>query len=100
MSPDRTSVRDSHQARGIVAGLLLVAMAANVCLGQATTLAQNDTDDNDHRLSSPYAEVVRADKPVAWWRFDDGQLPAELNGALWLAAEVAGEVQLDQPGPQ
>jgi hypothetical protein len=54
-------------------GLWLAALAG-AALAQAVT-AQNDTDDDKDRQPTPYAEIVRADQPAAWWRFDDEERP-------------------------
>jgi hypothetical protein len=64
-----------------------------------TPPAQNDTDDDKDRQPTPYAEIVRADQPIAWWRFDGDDATAELSGAAWPAAGVVGPVKLAQPGP-
>lgn len=85
------------KATTTLAAVLLAGILALAASRQAS--AQNDTDDDKDRQSAPYAEIVRADKPVAWWRFEDGQSAAELNAAPWLAAEVVGRVKFDQPGP-
>jgi hypothetical protein len=61
---------------------------------------QNDTDDNAHPKHPPYADLVRADKPVAWWRFDADGGVAELDGAAWKPAEIAGPAKFAQPGPR
>ncbi|HEX5102819.1 MAG TPA: LamG-like jellyroll fold domain-containing protein, partial [Pirellulaceae bacterium] len=81
----------------IAAPLIWAALAASAW-GQASRTAQNDTDDDKDRLATPYAEIVRADQPVAWWRFDDGQPAGELNGQPWQAAGVEGPAKLAQPG--
>jgi hypothetical protein len=39
--------------------------------GQATP--QNDTDDNPPAAGGRYEQVVRADEPVVWWRFEDSR---------------------------
>ena len=77
--------------------ICLLAAPAHVVWGQA--VAQNDTDDDKDRRNSPYAEIVLADQPTAWWPFDDGQAAGEINGQLWQAAAVSGPAKLAQPGP-
>ena len=82
----------------MLAAWFIAAMFMGRAWGQ--NAAQNDTDDGKDRQAPPYAEIVRSDKPVAWWRFDGGQAIAELNGSPWPAAETAGPVELDRPGPR
>ena len=60
---------------------------------------QNDTDD-DKDGGAAYAEIVRADRPVAFWRFEDDKGIAELNGSPWPAAQVAGPVKWLAAGPR
>ena len=47
-----------------------VALAASAAAQQAP---QNDTDDDNAPKQPPYADLVRADKPVAYWRFEGGR---------------------------
>ena len=66
---------------------------------QAPPKPQNDTDD-DKEVGAAYAEIVRADRPAAYWRFEDDRGSAELNGSPWLPTEVAGPVQWLAAGPR
>src|SRR5262245_53924875 len=77
---------------------LWMASLAGAVFGQASA-PQNDTDDDKDRQPTPYAEIVRADRPVAWWRFDGDDPSGELNGAAWPAVGVVGPAKLAQPGP-
>src|SRR5262245_50437528 len=70
-----------------------------VLWAQTPPKPQNDTDD-DKDVGAAYAEIVRADRPVAYWRFGDDQGSAELNGSPWLPAEIAGAVQWLAAGPR
>jgi hypothetical protein len=79
--------------------LALIALG----LGAQALQAQNDTDDGGLGLASAYAEIVEADKPVAWWRFEEEQGErgtGRLNGTELLPAEIAGPAKLGQPGPR
>jgi len=78
-----------------LAGCVLPAML----LAQAPPKPQNDTDD-DKDAGAAYAEIVRADRPVAFWRFEDEKGFAELNGSAWLPADVAGPVKWLAAGPR
>ena len=83
--------------RNAVAGLWLTLLAG--AAAAQTPVPQNDTDDDKDRQPTPYAEIVRADQPVAWWRFDGDEAAAELSGAAWPAAGVAGQARFAQTGP-
>src|SRR5262245_28405787 len=80
-----------------VAGLWMTLLAG--AAAAQTPPAQNDTDDDKDRQPTPYAEIVRADQPVAWWRFDGDDATGELGGTAWPAAGVVGPAKLAQPGP-
>lgn len=67
-----------------LAGVMLLTAAA---AGQQAP--QNDTDDDNGPKHSAYVEQVRADKPVAWWRFESADGVAELEGSPWKPAERA-----------
>src|SRR5262245_9115125 len=60
----------------------------------------NDTDDGPQPRAAAYAEIVRADQPVAWWRFDDSTGTAELAGSPWPAQQSTAGVKFVQPGPR
>jgi hypothetical protein len=66
--------------------------------GRTAAQPQNDSDDVAQPNAAVYSEVVRTDKPVVYWRFEDEQAAAELDGSPWLPATV-GKVKLAQPGP-
>ena len=72
--------------------------AAALALGQQPP--QNDTDDDSTPKPSAYVERVRADKPVAWWRFETADGVAELEALPWKAAEIAGPVKFAEAGPR
>lgn len=71
-----------------------------LAFGQGQPAAQNDTDENRGSGASAYAEIVEADTPVAWWRFEDERGAGRLNGTELLPAEVAGPARLGEPGPR
>ena len=73
----------------------LIALAA-----LAQVAPQNDTDDNKDARESAYVELVRADKPVAWWRFEDESGSAELNGSAWMPQTIVGPAKLSEEGPR
>src|SRR5262245_31872056 len=83
----------------LLAPALWATAFAGLAWGQMPP-AQNDTDDNKDRQSPPYVEIVRADKPAAWWRFDEASATGELNGAALPAAESVEPVKLAAPGPR
>jgi hypothetical protein len=65
------------------------ALAAIVgcCLLATFAGAQNDTDDALQLAAGAYAEIVAADQPVAWWRF---QQEKDAAAESW-AQPIAGE---------
>src|SRR5262245_2797815 len=85
--------------------LLFLAMSCVAALSWsaggvlAQQAPQNDTDDGPQPKSAVYADLVRADQPVAYWRFDDDKGTAELNGSPWLPKQISGSPKLSQPGP-
>jgi len=78
-----------------LSGCLLPAML----LAQAPQKPQNDTDD-DKDAAAAYAEIVRADRPAAYWRFEDEKGVAELNGSPRQPTAVAGPVKWLVAGPR
>ncbi len=52
--------------------------------------------------ASRYADLILADRPAAYWRFDSGQAPTVPNASdqSGLEARVAGKVSLETPGPR
>ena len=61
---------------------------------------QNDTDDAPQARAASYAEIVRADQPVAYWRFEDETGLAELNGSPWMPAADWARSKFMQAGPR
>jgi hypothetical protein len=76
-------------ARLVRVRLLPVAAAAVLCLAAARALAQNDSDSNE--TPQAYAQIVAADKPVFWWRFEGGKIDA---------GKALGKVTLSVAGPR
>src|SRR4029453_14562066 len=67
-----------------------------------SALAQNDSDDGKLPQRPAYADVVRGDKPVAYWRVEDESGAAELaeGATLWKPVQVAGPVKWREAGPR
>jgi hypothetical protein len=85
--------------------LALLALAALALVGRtncpsayAQQAAQNDSDSAPERPEA-YTGIVRADEPVAWWRFGDQRGTAELKNQEWLPAAVVGPAEFLKPGP-
>jgi hypothetical protein len=76
---------------------VVVCLAAHA--GAAGVLAQNDSDDTRLSQAARYPEIVRADKPVAYWRLEDESGAAE-GSAEWKPAAVVGTVKWNEPGPR
>jgi len=79
------------------AAWLAAGVFANLALAQTTP--QNDSHDSPPGTTA-YVDLVRADKPAAWWRFSSEGGTAELNGAAWQPQEIAGTVKFSSAGPQ
>ena len=64
--------------------------------------AQNDSDDTRLPKAARYPEIVRADKPVAYWRMEDESGAAELGGgdSAWKPAQIVGPVKWKEKGPR
>jgi len=86
----------------LLAYLFLACLALIPFAGSAQ--AQNDSDDGKLSHAPAYPEVVRADKPVAYWRMEDESGAAELGiqqlSAPWKPVQVAGSVKWQQAGPR
>ena len=78
------------QSGGLAACFILALFAA--------AWGANDTDDD--AKATAYGDIVQADKPVAHWRFDQGQLTAEGTGASLPSGAITGNVKLHAAGPQ
>jgi hypothetical protein len=74
------------------------ACLAITATGQAQQ-PQNDSDDPSPP-SVAYAEIVRADQPVAYWRFEDGKGTAVLSGSPLPPNQVTGGIKFGEPGPR
>jgi len=85
-------------SRTLTTGLVVVLIAL---AGAGTVRGQNDSDDGLVSKAARYPELVRADKPVAYWRFEDGSAAAELaGGEVWQPVEVVGAVKWNEAGPR
>ncbi|QDU29759.1 hypothetical protein ETAA8_48740 [Anatilimnocola aggregata] len=75
-----------------------------------TALAQNDTDDAPASAAGAYAEIIEADQPIAWWRFQQEKKDAAQSWAQPVAGEnatakfaeveIVGKVTATDPGPR
>ncbi len=84
---------------------LALAILAVVSGGEIVR-AQNDSDDGQISKAARYPEIVRADRPAAYWRMEDESGAAELGGgnpsadSVWKPAQVAGPVKWKEKGPR
>jgi len=84
-----------------VLACLLLSLAADCNLfgQQATgTQAQNDSGDAPQASTAAYAELVRADQPAAYWRFEDDKGSGESNSSPLVPVQKTGEVKFQQAG--
>src|SRR5262245_18740972 len=79
---------------------VVIVLASGACGRLA--LAQNDSDDGKLPQRPAYAEIVRADKPVAYWRLEDESGTAELaaDQPAWKPVQVVGAVKWREAGPR
>ncbi len=80
-----------------LACLLLCPAADRNLFGQQP---QNDTDDAPQAGPSAYVELVRADQPVAYWRFEDDKASGEHGASPWKMQQMTGDVKFLQAGPR
>ena len=75
--------------------ILPVLWSVFVCLGHTPGLFAQEGNGT-------YAEVVRRDKPTAYWDFSEPKLSKSLDskGSIELRAKPMGKVGLGQPGPR
>lgn len=66
-------------------------------LGQATP--QNDTDDGPAAAGGRYEQIVRADQPVAWWRFEDSRGAAISSEGDFIVSKKYGDIRFGVAGP-
>jgi hypothetical protein len=60
---------------------------------------QNDSDEPP-ASSDAYAEIVKVDQPVAYWRFEDGKGAVDLIGSTLSPRQTTGAVKFGHPGPR
>jgi len=89
-------------ARHLAMPRRFIFLSAGFVLLAATGLAQQPQNDSDEPSpqSSGYTEIVTADQPVAWWRFEDDQGATELVGGTLLPRQTAGGIKLLKAGPR
>lgn len=75
----------------------LVFVLGTVTFAAAQQL-QNDSD-NGAPPAVTYADIVRADQPAAYWRFDDERGAAEANGQAWVPQQITSGVGFSKAGP-
>jgi hypothetical protein len=80
--------------------LRLALLAAACCLLAAVARGANDADATKDDKAAAYVDLVQADNPVAFWRFEQGKLASVVEDAPALAGTVTGNVKLRQAGPQ
>src|SRR5262245_5769358 len=80
----------------------LIYQAAACCLLATTGFTQQPQNDSDETSASSasYSEIVKADQPAAYWRFEDGKAKAELSDSTLPPQQTTGAVKLAQPGPR
>src|SRR4051812_11899118 len=59
---------------------------------------QNDTDDAPQPSAASYADIVRADQPTAFWRFEDDQGTAEVGGSPLVPRQITAGIKFSQQG--
>src|SRR5437762_2205229 len=62
--------------------------------------AQNDSENGPETKMSAYEQIVRADQPTAYWRFDGGTGATELDGNAWKPAQIVGPIAFNQAAPR
>lgn len=77
--------------------LLLSLVPARNLFGQQP---QNDSADAPQTGSAAYAEIVRADKPAAYWRFEDEKASGDYAGSTLSLQKMTGDVKYLQAGPR
>lgn len=83
------SLRSSLVATLALAGLATFALPV---------AAQNDSDAETKPTT--YADIVLADNPIGYWRFNGAEVASETSADVLKPAKVQGEVRLQQPGPK
>jgi len=61
---------------------------------------QNDSGDAPQASTAAYAEIVRTDQPVAYWRFEDDKATGEHGASHWSLQQKTGDVKFLQSGPR
>lgn len=85
-----------------------VVLLSSLLLG-GFAYAQNDTDDAPQNAAGAYADLVEADQPVAWWRFEQEKgaaadqwtqpIAGEKHAGKFAAVTMSGKVTADA-GPR
>lgn len=79
---------------------ILASLPVVCCLLATVASGANDSDDHPDDTTAAYAGLVHADKPVAYWRFEQGSLASVAEESPALAGTIAGGVKLRQAGPR
>lgn len=87
-----------------------VVACVGCCLLASVALAQNDTDEAPQSAAGAYADLVEADQPVAWWRFQPEKdaaaeswaqpIVGEKAATKFDAASIVGKVTATDAGPR
>lgn len=77
--------------------LLLSHVGSRNLFGQQP---QNDSGDAPQVSTAAYAEMVRADHPVAYWRFEDDKGTGEFAESSLALQQMTGGVKYLQDGPR
>src|SRR5437868_12794483 len=59
---------------------------------------QNDTDDAPQPSAAAYADIVRADQPAAYWRFEDDKATLDQSGSPLSPQQITTGIKFSQPG--
>src|SRR4051794_38264396 len=78
---------------------LIVACIRPLAATGAPAAPQNDTDDVPQQSRS-YADIVQADQPTLYWRFEDDKAFADESGRAVEPQKISGPVQFLEPGPR
>ena len=84
--------------RTFAAARTLLIAGGVLSLTAAVAFAQNDSDTDVKPTT--YADIVLADKPVGYWRFDGKDIVSETSADVLKPAATQGQVKPQQPGPQ
>ncbi|HEY2410660.1 MAG TPA: LamG domain-containing protein, partial [Pirellulaceae bacterium] len=81
---------------------LAVACFAAQQLFTAAVIAQQPQNDSDDapEAAAGYVDIVRADQPVAYWRFEDDKAVADVGGSPVSPQKITAGIKFSQAGPK